>query len=252
MAIKIALAGNPNCGKTTLFNALTGSNQFVGNWPGVTVEKKEGKLKGNKDVIIMDLPGIYSLSPYTLEEVVARNYLINEKPDAILNIVDGTNIERNLYLSTQLMELGIPVVMAVNMMDVVEKSGDKIHIDKLSKKLGCEVVEISALKGNGVTKAAERTVKIAKSRNAALPVHKFTPEVEDILNLVENKIGSGVPEEQKRFFAIKLLEKDDKISSQMKFVPDVKEEINAIEKEMDDDTESIKIGRASCRERVSG
>ena len=172
MAIKIALAGNPNCGKTTLFNALTGSNQFVGNWPGVTVEKKEGKLKGNKDVIIMDLPGIYSLSPYTLEEVVARNYLINEKPDAILNIVDGTNIERNLYLSTQLMELGIPVVMAVNMMDVVEKSGDKIHIDKLSKKLGCEVVEISALKGNGVTKAAERALKIAKSRNAAPPVHK--------------------------------------------------------------------------------
>ena len=239
MAIKIALAGNPNCGKTTLFNALTGSNQFVGNWPGVTVEKKEGKLKGNKDVIIMDLPGIYSLSPYTLEEVVARNYLINEKPDAILNIVDGTNIERNLYLSTQLMELGIPVVMAVNMMDVVEKSGDKIHIDKLSKKLGCEVVEISALKGNGVTKAAERAVKIAKSRNAAPPVHKFAPEVEDILNLVENKIGSGVPEDQKRFFAIKLLEKDDKISSQMKFAPDVKEEINAIEKEMDDDTESI-------------
>lgn len=239
MAIKIALAGNPNCGKTTLFNALTGSNQFVGNWPGVTVEKKEGKLKGNKDVIIMDLPGIYSLSPYTLEEVVARNYLINEKPDAILNIVDGTNIERNLYLSTQLMELGIPVVMAVNMMDVVEKSGDRIHIDKLSKKLGCEVVEISALKGNGVTQAAERAVKIAKSRKAAPPVHKFAPEVESILDAVEDKIGSGVPEGQKRFFAIKLLEKDDKISSQMKFVPDVKEEIKAIENEMDDDTESI-------------
>ena len=239
MAIKIALAGNPNCGKTTLFNALTGSNQFVGNWPGVTVEKKEGKLKGHKDVIIMDLPGIYSLSPYTLEEVVARNYLINDKPDAILNIVDGTNIERNLYLSTQLMELGIPVIMAVNMMDVVEKSGDKIHIDKLSKKLGCEVVEISALKGNGVAKAAEKAVKTANRKDAAVPVHKFAPEVESVLDSIENKLGSDVPEEQKRFFAIKLLEKDDKISAQMKRVPDVTEEISAIEKELDDDTESI-------------
>lgn len=239
MAIKIALAGNPNCGKTTLFNALTGSNQFVGNWPGVTVEKKEGKLKGHKDVIIMDLPGIYSLSPYTLEEVVARNYLINDKPDAILNIVDGTNIERNLYLSTQLMELGIPVIMAVNMMDVVEKSGDKIHIDKLSKKLGCEVVEISALKGNGVAKAAEKAAKIANRKDAAVPVHKFAPEVESVLDSIENKLGSDIPEEQKRFFAIKLLEKDDKISAQMKRVPDVAEEIDAIEKELDDDTESI-------------
>lgn len=239
MAIKIALAGNPNCGKTTLFNALTGSNQFVGNWPGVTVEKKEGKLKGHKDVIIMDLPGIYSLSPYTLEEVVARNYLINEKPDAILNIVDGTNIERNLYLSTQLMELGIPVIMAVNMMDVVEKSGDKIHIDKLSKKLGCEVVEISALKGTGIAKAAERAVKIANKKDAAVPVHKFAQEVESVLDSIEAKLGSDVLEEQRRFFAIKLLEKDDKISSQMKRVPDVTEEIKMIEKEMDDDTESI-------------
>lgn len=239
MAIKIALAGNPNSGKTTLFNALTGSNQFVGNWPGVTVEKKEGKLKGNKSVIITDLPGIYSLSPYTLEEVVARNYLIHEKPDAILNIVDGTNLERNLYLSTQLMELGIPVVMAVNMMDVVEKNGDKIHIDKLSKKLGCEVVEISALKGNGIQKAAERAVAAANAKKASMPVHTFASEVESILDAVEAKIGNSVPEEQKRFFAIKLLERDDKISAQMEFVPDVTEEINAIEKEMDDDTESI-------------
>lgn len=239
MAIKIALAGNPNSGKTTLFNALTGSNQFVGNWPGVTVEKKEGKLKGNKSIIITDLPGIYSLSPYTLEEVVARNYLIHEKPDAILNIVDGTNLERNLYLSTQLMELGIPVVMAVNMMDVVEKNGDKIHIDKLSKKLGCEVVEISALKGNGIQKAAERAVAAANAKKASMPVHTFASEVESILDAVEAKIGNSVPEEQKRFFAIKLLERDDKISAQMEFVPDVTEEINAIEKEMDDDTESI-------------
>jgi ferrous iron transport protein B len=239
MAIKIALAGNPNSGKTTLFNALTGSNQFVGNWPGVTVEKKEGKLKGNKSVIITDLPGIYSLSPYTLEEVVARNYLIHEKPDAILNIVDGTNLERNLYLSTQLMELGIPVVMAVNMMDVVEKNGDKIHIDKLSKKLGCEVVEISALKGSGIQKAAEKAVAAANAKKASMPVHTFASEVESILDAVEAKIGNSVPEEQKRFFAIKLLERDDKISAQMEFVPDVTEEINAIEKEMYDDTESI-------------
>ncbi len=211
MAVKIALAGNPNCGKTTLFNALTGSNQFVGNWPGVTVEKKEGKLKGHKDVVIMDLPGIYSLSPYTLEEVVARNYLIAERPDAILNIVDGTNIERNLYLSTQLMELGIPVIMAVNMMDVVEKSGEKIHTDKLSKKLGCEVVEISALKGTGIKEAAEKAVKLAESRKAAVVTHEFSKEAEDIIAEVEGKI-KGMPEEQKRFFAIKLLEKDDKIN----------------------------------------
>ena len=239
MSIKIALAGNPNCGKTTLFNALTGSIQFVGNWPGVTVEKKEGKLKGQKDVIIMDLPGIYSLSPYTLEEVVARNYLIGERPDAILNIVDGTNIERNLYLSTQLMELGIPVVMAVNMMDIVEKNGDKIHIDKLSKKLGCEVVEISALKGTGVDKAAKKAVEVAKRNNAYPPVHSFAPEVEEVLQSIENKLDYNIPEEQKRFFAIKLLEKDDKIQSQMKQVPDVSAEINEIETKMDDDTESI-------------
>ena len=239
MSIKIALAGNPNCGKTTLFNALTGSNQFVGNWPGVTVEKKEGKYKGNKDVIIMDLPGIYSLSPYTLEEVVARNYLIGERPDAILNIVDGTNIERNLYLSTQLMELGIPVVMAVNMMDLVAKNGDKIHIDKLSKKLGCEVVEISALKGTGIKEAAERAIKVAKDKNVRPAVHKFASEVESIIESVEAKLGADVREEQRRFFAIKLLERDDKIGTQLKQIPDVTTEIDALEKEMDDDTESI-------------
>ena len=235
----IALAGNPNCGKTTLFNALTGSNQFVGNWPGVTVEKKEGKLKGHKDVTITDLPGIYSLSPYTLEEVVARNYLINERPDAILNIVDGTNIERNLYLSTQLMELGIPVIMAVNMMDIVEKNGDKIHIDKLAKSLGCEVVEISALKGTGVQKAAEKAVVIAEKKNRNIPVHKFASEVEKVLESIEEKLSGIVPEEQKRFFAIKLLERDDKISEQVSNLPDVSAEIAKIEEEMDDDTESI-------------
>ena len=235
----IALAGNPNCGKTTLFNALTGSNQFVGNWPGVTVEKKEGKLKGHKDVTITDLPGIYSLSPYTLEEVVARNYLINERPDAILNIVDGTNIERNLYLSTQLMELGIPVIMAVNMMDIVEKNGDKIHIDKLAKSLGCEVVEISALKGTGVQKAAEKAVVIAEKKNRNIPVHKFASEVESVLESIEEKLSGIVPEEQKRFFAIKLLERDDKISEQVSNLPDVSAEIAKIEEEMDDDTHSI-------------
>ncbi len=238
MSVKIALAGNPNCGKTTLFNALTGSNQFVGNWPGVTVEKKEGKLKGQKDVTIMDLPGIYSLSPYTLEEVVARNYLITERPDAIINIVDGTNIERNLYLSTQIMELGIPVVMAVNMMDIVEKTGDRIHIDKLSKKLGCEVVEISALKGTGIQKAAERAVAIAQNKQAAESVHQFADSVESAITAVEDKL-SGVAKEQKRFFAIKLLEKDDKIVEQMSSVPDVSAEIASLEKEFDDDTESI-------------
>ena len=238
MAVKIALAGNPNCGKTTLFNALTGSNQFVGNWPGVTVEKKEGKLKGHKDVVIMDLPGIYSLSPYTLEEVVARNYLIAERPDVILNIVDGTNIERNLYLSTQLMELGIPVIMAVNMMDVVEKSGEKIHTDKLSKKLGCEVVEISALKGTGIKEAAEKAVKLAESRKAAVVTHEFSKEAEDIIAEVEDKL-KGMPEEQKRFFAIKLLEKDDKINEMMTNVPDVSAEIKEMEDKFDDDTESV-------------
>ncbi len=239
MAIKIALAGNPNCGKTTLFNALTGSNQFVGNWPGVTVEKKEGKLKGHKDVVIMDLPGIYSLSPYTLEEVVARNYLITERPDAIINIIDGTNIERNLYLSTQIMELGIPVVMAVNMIDILEKNGDQIHIDKLSRELGCEAVEISALKGTGIEKAAEKAVALAQKKTVSAPVHKFHEEVEKAIHAVEDKIKSAVEQSQKRFFAIKLLEKDDKIAGQMKQAPDVSAEIKALEETFDDDTESI-------------
>ena len=239
MSVKIALAGNPNSGKTTLFNALTGSNQFVGNWPGVTVEKKEGKLKGHKDVVIMDLPGIYSLSPYTLEEVVARNYLISERPDAIINIVDGTNIERNLYLSTQIMELGIPVIMAVNMADLVAKSGDKIYLDKLSKKLGCEVVEISALKGTGIQEAANKAVALAQKKTTMAPVHEFSAKAEEIISAVEAKLGSTVPEDQKRFFAIKLLEKDDKIKDQMKSVPDVSAEIKQMEEAFDDDTESI-------------
>ncbi len=239
MSVKIALAGNPNSGKTTLFNALTGSNQFVGNWPGVTVEKKEGKLKGHKDVVIMDLPGIYSLSPYTLEEVVARNYLISERPDAIINIVDGTNIERNLYLSTQIMELGIPVIMAVNMADLVAKSGDKIYLDKLSKKLGCEVVEISALKGTGIQEAANKAVALAQKKTTMAPVHEFSAKAEEIISAVEAKLGSTVPEDQKRFFAIKLLEKDDKIKDQMKSVPDVSAEIKQMEEAFDDDTESV-------------
>ena len=239
MSVKIALAGNPNCGKTTLFNALTGSNQFVGNWPGVTVEKKEGKLKGHKDVIITDLPGIYSLSPYTLEEVVARNYILQEKPDAIINIVDGTNIERNLYLTTQILELGIPVIMAVNMMDIVEKNGDKIHIDKLKKKLGCEVVTISALKGTGITEAANKAVSIAQSRKKVTPVHEFCDKAEEIISAVEDKLTGVVAEEQKRFFAIKLLERDDKIIEQMNTSVDVSAEIKEMENEFDDDTESI-------------
>ncbi len=239
MSIKIALAGNPNCGKTTLFNALTGSNQFVGNWPGVTVEKKEGKLKNHKDVVITDLPGIYSLSPYTLEEVVARNYLINEKPDAIINIVDGTNIERNLYLSTQIMELGIPVIMAVNMMDVLEKTGDTINTDKLSQKLGCEVVEISALKGTGIQKAAEKAVALASSKKKVTPVHSFDKDVEAVITKVEEKLANVVAEEQKRFFAIKLLEKDDKIQALLDIVPEVDAEIKELEDKFDDDTESI-------------
>lgn len=238
MAVKIALAGNPNCGKTTLFNALTGSNQFVGNWPGVTVEKKEGRLKGHKDVTIMDLPGIYSLSPYTLEEVVARNYLITERPDAIINIVDGTNIERNLYLSTQIMELGIPVIMAVNMADLLEKNGEKIHADKLSQKLGCEVVEISALKGTGIRKAAEKAVALAQRKGSAAPVHEFSEGVESVIREVAAKL-TGVPEEQKRFFAIKLLEQDDKMKDQMKSAPDVSAEVKKLEDMFDDDTESI-------------
>ena len=238
MSIKIALAGNPNSGKTTLFNGLTGSNQFVGNWPGVTVEKKEGKLKGHKDVVIMDLPGIYSLSPYTLEEVVARNYLITERPDVILNIVDGTNLERNLYLSTQLMELGIPVVMAINMMDIVEKNGDHIDINQLSKDLGCEIVEISALKGTGIMKAAEKAVSVA-TRNTSAPVHKFSPETENVLEDIENMLDASIPEEQKRFYAIKLFERDDKIAQTMKVVPNVENIIKKAEDAQDDDSESI-------------
>lgn len=239
MSIKIALAGNPNCGKTTLFNALTGSNQFVGNWPGVTVEKKEGKLKGYKDVTITDLPGIYSLSPYTLEEVVARNYLVNEKTDAIINIIDGTNIERNLYLSTQIMELGIPVIMAVNMTDLLDKNGIELNSDKLSEKLGCEVVEISALKGTGIKEAAAKAVRLAESKKINKTVHRFSANVESIIETVQNKIGLDVAEEQRRFFAIKLLERDNKISQFMTNVPDVSAEIEKIENDFDDDTESI-------------
>ena len=239
MAITIALAGNPNCGKTTLFNALSGANQYVGNWPGVTVEKKEGKLKGHKDVAIMDLPGIYSLSPYTLEEVVARNYLIGEHPDAIINIIDGTNLERNLYLSTQIIELGIPVVMAVNMMDVVRKSGDKIDIKALSNALGCEVVEISALKGEGIKEAADKAVAAAKAKKAVARVHKFDDAVEAAIDAVEAKLDDSVAEAQKRFFAIKVLEKDSKIGDQLKVIPDVSAEIKTLEDKFDDDTESI-------------
>ena len=239
MAIKIALAGNPNCGKTTLFNALTGSNQFVGNWPGVTVEKKEGKLKSDKEVSIMDLPGIYSLSPYTLEEVVTRNYLLNEQTDVILNIVDGTNLERNLYLTTQLMELGIPVIVLVNMMDVVAKNGDQIFVDKLVDELECEVLEISALKGTGIMEAAGKAVSLAKSKKKNIPVSRFSAICEQAIHGVEEKIGDEVDELQKRFYAIKLLEKDEKIVTQLKLVPDVTAEIILLEEELDDDTESI-------------
>lgn len=243
MSITIALAGNPNSGKTTLFNALTGANQFVGNWPGVTVEKKEGKLKksyadGKSDIVITDLPGIYSLSPYTLEEVVARNYLIQDKPDVILNIVDGSNIERNLYLSTQLLELGIPVVVAVNMMDVVEKNGDHINTSKLSEKLGCDVVEISALKGSGIDKAVNRAVKAA-GKASELPAIEFAEDVEMAVHTVESMLGEEVSEELKRFFAIKLLENDDKIIEKMQFVPDVSAERKTLEDAYDDDVESI-------------
>ena len=239
MGVKIALAGNPNSGKTTLFNALTGSNQFVGNWPGVTVEKKEGKWKEDKEVVIMDLPGIYSLSPYTLEEVVARNYLITERPDAILNIVDGTNLERNLYLTTQLLELGIPVVMAINMMDIVRTNGDEINTKKLAEKLGCEVVTISALKGDGIKDAASRAVKHAGQKAGQESVHEFAPEVENYLTEIEGRLGYEIPEEQKRFYAIKLFERDDKIKDAMKNAPDVEDIIARAEKEMDDDAESI-------------
>jgi ferrous iron transport protein B len=238
MGVKIALAGNPNCGKTTLFNALTGSNQFVGNWPGVTVEKKEGKLKYNKEVTVMDLPGIYSLSPYTLEEVVARNYLIEERPDAILNIVDGTNLERNLYLSTQLMELGIPVVMAVNMMDVVQKSGAQINMQKLAENLGCEVVSISALKGDGIKEAADRAWAAAQDKNMSAHVHEFSPEVEGYLTEIQ-KMLRGVPDEQKRFYAVKLFERDDKILKQLSEAPDTTDIIARAEKKLGEDSESI-------------
>ena len=238
MSIKIALAGNPNCGKTTLFNALTGSNQFVGNWPGVTVEKKEGKLKSNKEITVIDLPGIYSLSPYTLEEVVARNYLIQERPDVILNLVDGTNLERNLYLSTQLMELGIPVVTAVNMIDLLEKNGDTIHIEKLKKQLGCEVIEISALKGTGIQQAANKAIEAAKN-HSNIPIHKFAESVETVIQAVQEKLPVSVPKEQQRFFAIKLLEKDDKIIEQLHTAPDISQEIDQLEQEFEDDTESI-------------
>ncbi len=239
MSVKIALAGNPNCGKTTLFNALTGANQFVGNWPGVTVEKKEGKLKGHRDVVIMDLPGIYSLSPYTLEEVVARNYLITERPDAIINIVDGTNLERNLYLSTQILELGIPVIMAVNMMDLVNKNGDKIDMGQLSRQLGCQVVEISALKGTGIKEAAEKAVGLARSQKADPAVHTFDEKVESALKEIQGQLGSGIPEEQKRFYAIKLFERDSRIGEQMKTIPNVEGIIKKVETDLDDDAESI-------------
>lgn len=239
MAVKIALAGNPNSGKTTLFNALTGSNQFVGNWPGVTVEKKEGKLKGHKDVVIMDLPGIYSLSPYTLEEVVARNYLITERPDAILNIVDGTNLERNLYLTTQLAELGIPVIIAVNMMDLVQKNGDKININALARELGCAVVEISALKGTGITEAASLAVSAAQKKEKAMAVHRFGKVVESGLEEIKARLDSSIPEEQKRFFSIKLFERDNKIAEGMTSVPAVEDIIVRMEEKFDDDSESI-------------
>jgi len=243
MEIKIALAGNPNCGKTTLFNALTGSNQFVGNWPGVTVEKKEGRLKGNKDVIITDLPGIYSLSPYTLEEVVARNYLIQERPNAILNIIDGTNLERNLYLTTQLVELGIPVIVAINMMDIVQKSGDKINTVQLAKELGCTVTEISALKGTGIQEAVQKAVSIAKSGTSVIPQHSFSGCVEHAIAHIEEAVLHDIPEEQQRWYAIKIFERDDKVLEQLSINQDTKShienDIKSAEKEMDDDAESI-------------
>ncbi|MDR0405178.1 MAG: ferrous iron transporter B, partial [Clostridiales bacterium] len=242
MSIKIALAGNPNSGKTTLFNALTGSNQFVGNWPGVTVEKKEGKLKGHKDVTVVDLPGIYSLSPYTLEEVISRNYLIDERPDVILNIIDGTNLERNLYLTTQLTEMGIPVVVAVNMMDAVSKKGDKINTERLSKELGRKVVEISALKGAGVTEAANAAVSAANA-GGAVPRHSFGGSVEHCLAHIEEAALHNLPEEQQRFFAVKLFERDTKIIEKLNIpvtmLAHIEGDIKACEKELDDDAESI-------------
>ncbi len=242
MEIKIALAGNPNCGKTTLFNALTGSNQFVGNWPGVTVEKKEGKLKKHKDVTIMDLPGIYSLSPYTLEEVVARNYLVGERPDAILNLIDGTNLERNLYLTTQLTELGIPVVVAINMIDLVKKNGDSINIDELSRQLGCKVVEISALKGTGIMEAAEAAIKAASSTKT-IPMHSFNGVVEHAIAHIEEAAVHDMPEEQQRWYAIKIFERDDKVLAKLDIpqnvIDHIEKDIQAAEKELDDDAESI-------------
>ncbi|MBQ7822488.1 MAG: ferrous iron transport protein B [Clostridia bacterium] len=242
MELKIALAGNPNSGKTTLFNALTGSNQYVGNWPGVTVEKKEGKLKKNKDVVVTDLPGIYSLSPYTLEEVVARNYLINERPDAILNIVDGTNLERNLYLTTQLVELGIPVVVAINMMDVVKRRGDKINVDELSKELGCKIVEISALKGDGVDAAANAAIEAAKN-GKAVPMHTFSGEVEHAIAHIEEAAVHNMPLERQRWYAVKIFERDDKVLEQLNLSADtlahIEEDITSVEKQLDDDAESI-------------
>ena len=249
MDIRIALAGNPNCGKTTLFNALTGSNQFVGNWPGVTVEKKEGRLKGHKDVIVTDLPGIYSLSPYTLEEVVARNYLVGERPDVILNIIDGTNLERNLYLTTQLVELGIPVVAAVNMMDVVKKNGDKINISQLSTELGCEVCEISALKGTGITEAAEKAIKAAQSKTKMIPQHTFSGVVEHALAHIEEAVLHDMPEGQQRWYAIKIFERDEKVLAMMNIPKDkmehIENDIKAAETELDDDAESIITDRKS-------
>ena len=240
--IKIALAGNPNCGKTTLFNALTGSNQFVGNWPGVTVEKKEGKLKKHDDVVIMDLPGIYSLSPYTLEEVVARNYLITERPDAILNIIDGTNLERNLYLTTQLTELGIPVVIAINMMDIVRKNGDEINVKELSRELGCEIIEISALKGDGVMDAAEAAIRAAKGTKT-VPMHTFSGPVEHAIAHIEEAAVHNMPEEQQRWYAIKIFERDDKVLAKLSIPTEtmnhIEEDIKAAETELDDDAESI-------------
>ena len=242
MSIKIALAGNPNSGKTTLFNALTGSNQFVGNWPGVTVEKKEGKLKKHSDVVITDLPGIYSLSPYTLEEVVARNYLLNERPDAILNIVDGTNLERNLYLTTQLTELGIPVVIAINMMDLVRKKDDQINTDELSRQLGCKVVEISALKETGIMEAAEEAIKAA-ANTKTIPRHSFSGTVEHALAHIEEAAIHNLEEEKQRWYAIKIFERDDKVLEELKIdkqvLDHIEEDIKAAEKEMDDDAESI-------------
>ena len=242
MSIRIALAGNPNSGKTTLFNALTGSNQFVGNWPGVTVEKKEGKLKKNDDVIITDLPGIYSLSPYTLEEVVARDYLIGTRPDAILNIIDGTNLERNLYLTTQLTELGIPVVIAINMMDVVRKNGDEINTEELSRQLGCKIVEISALKNEGVMEAAEEAIKASKG-SKTIPMHTFQGCVEHALAHIEEVTVHDLPEEQQRWYAIKLFERDEKVLEKLNLSDEVRnhieKDIKAAEEELDDDSESI-------------